>query len=533
MFGLEKIVKKVEIPPAEIDADLAVPIFGNPALKEDLLKKIKDLNNPLFSEIKIVSNYINIKLDIEKLAPITLESVLGGGDDYGFNDDGAAQTILIEYSSPNIAKPMHIGHLRNTAIGHALTKIYQANGYKVITANYIGDWGMPYAKVILAYQKWGDDQEFAKRPVLYLAELYTRITEEAAANPQLDEEARAIFKKMEDGDKELLSLWEKFRNVSIRYFQEIYKILGVDFDLWQGESFYQKFVEETIKEALDKAIARKESDGPIVVNLDQFKLPSFLLAKSDGASLYGARDLAAAKWRLKNYHPEKIIHVVGHEQELYFKQIFATLGLMGYPQERFSQVSYGLVTMDGKKLSTRAGHVVYLEDLLEETIKEAKGIKEVGIGAVIYSMLSQGKEKDVSFSWENTLNIHGNSAPYIQYGYVRAKSVLEKSPTSSQDVKSIFTSCDDVNIGKTEAKLIKQMAFYPETVRQAKELNAPHIITNFLQNFVQEFNRFYAESPILNTEANVKDFRLALTAASAQVIKNGLALLNIKTPNRM
>ncbi len=527
MFGLEKIVNKVEIPPPEVDADLAIPAFN--LNKNKIVEDIKALNNPLFDndEIKIVGQYINIKFENKAVANLIHLLNIEGAERFFSNEDGNGQKIMIEYSAPNIAKPMHIGQARNNAIGHALVNIYKANGYKVITTNHFGDWGMSLAKIMLAYQKWGDVKEFEKNPTQHLLDLYIKITKESEKNPELENESRALFKKLEDGDQELRSLWQKFRDISVADFKRVYELLGIDFDIWNGESFYEPFINGVIQEALDKKVATQETGGPVVVNLDQFKLPSYLLRKSDGASLYGARDLAVAIWRLKNYNPDKILYVVGHEQELYLKQIFKTLGLMGYPEAKFEHVSYGVVTLDNKKMSTRAGHIIFLEDGLKQAIEKSKNIKEVGIGAVVFNMLFQGREKDIAFDWDRILNIQGNSAPYIQYGYVRAKSILEKAVMSEKP--------NLILISEKEIKLAKMILVYKEiVVRQAKQFNAPHIIATFLNSFVQEFNRFYANNPVISAESDlVKNSRLLLTKSVAQVIKNGLWLLGIQVPEKM
>lgn len=531
MFGLETIAPKIEIPPEAVDADIAIPAFReNPA---SLAERIRALNNPLFADISVAGRYVNILFDMERLAPLVLRDIAEKKDEYGWNADGAKRTVMIEYSSPNIAKPMHMGHARNNAIGHALTRIYQANGYKVITANYIGDWGMSFAKIMLAYRTWGNETKFTKNPMRHLLDLYARITKEIEANPALEDEARALFKRLADGDATLRALWQKFYDASIADFKQIYDLLEISFDIWNGESFYENLIQGVVREALNKKAATREEGGPVVVNLDAHKLPSFLLMKSDGASLYGARDLAVAKWRLENYDAEKIIYVVGHEQELYLKQIFKTLGIMGYPEEKFAHVSYGVVTLDGKKISTRSGNVIFLEDGLAEAVKRAKGNAVVGIGAVIFNMLSQNREHDIAFNWDTALNIQGNSAPYIQYGFVRAKRILEKAgydPYGKNNIPSTVKTADCFGIG---VNLLKMMAWYPDMVRTALAFHAPHHIATYLNKFTQEFNRFYGTERVLSGGTEIQAARLALVAASAHIIKNGLWLLGIQTPDNM
>lgn len=524
MFGLEKITAQIEIPPPGVDADLAIPSFReNP---QALAEKIKQLQNPLFQNVAVAGRYVNILFNFEQLTQWVMSEVGERKERYGWNTSGAGKKIIIEYSAPNIAKPMHMGHARNNAIGHALVHIYRANGYTVITTNHFGDWGMSLAKIMLAYQKWGDRNAFERNPIPHLLDLYVRITKEIEITPEYEEEARALFKKLEDGDKELRALWKKFREVSVADFKRVYALLGIDFDIWHGESFYEPLINGIIQEALDKKKATQEAGGPVVVNLDQFKLPSYLLRKSDGASLYSARDLAVGRWRLEKHNPDKIVYVVGHEQELYLQQIFKTLELMGYNQEKFEHVSYGVVTLEGKKIATRSGNIIFLEEGLKKAIVQAKGIREVGVGAVVFNMLSVGREHDIAFSWKSALNLQGNSAPYIQYGFVRAKAILAKA-------KSVNCISPTPNIQSPhERNLVKLIAWYPEVVRQAHELNAPHVIATFLNNFVQEFNRFYATTPVV-TENGVDESRVVLVGAVAQVIKNGLWLLGIEVPEKM
>ena len=545
MFGLEKIAQKIEIPPAGVAADLAIPCFTeDPRV---VAEKIRALNNPLFQDVVVVGRYVNISFDVVVLASTVINEVTRQKEKYGWNDMGANKTIFLEYSSPNIAKPMHMGHARNNAIGHSLARLYQASGYTVVTANFIGDWGMSLAKILLAYQKWGDEAAFTKDPIRHLLNLYVRVTEEIAKSGELEDEARALFKMLAAGDAELRALWEKFCAVSLTDFKRVYAMLKIDFDIWNGESFYERFIPTIIDEALVKGVATQAKDGPVVVDCNDPKLPPFLLRKSDGASLYGARDLAVAKWRLTEYpQVEKIVYVVGHEQELYLRQIFRTLGKMGYPEEKFIHVPYGVVTLEGKKISTRTGNIVFLEEGLREATKRAKGIKEVGIGAIIYNMLSMGREHDIAFSWGLALSLTGNSAPYIQYAFVRAKAILEKAKTADSRFKmqdsgihpvagdSFFLNLESciVNPSSHEARLLKLIAFYSEAVRQAHALNAPHIVATFLNNFAQEFNRFYDAVPVL-AEGESRALRLTLVGASAQVIKNGLWLLGIDVPERM
>lgn len=514
---------KIVFPPPEIKADLAILSFKNDPQK--LVLRIAEINLPIIEKAEAVGRYVNLTLNKQQLAALIIKGAArpaGGGKIKN-------KKIFIEFSSPNIAKPMHVGHLRNTAIGNSLKKIYQALGCQIVSANYLGDWGSQFGQLLLAWQK----SRSKKLSVRFLSELYTAIHRQIAENPELADEARALSGKLEEGDRQLLALWRKFREISIKEFRRIYKELGVNFDLWNGESFYRKAAEKIIQTALREKVAKK-SEGAIVVDLEKYSLRSYLLQKSDGVPLYSARDLAAAVWRLKKYRSSKIIYVVGREQELYFQQIFKTLALLGYPAERLAYVGYNTVTISGKKAATRAGRVVLVEDIISEAVKRAKkinprlsisDIKKIGFGAVIYNILSQRRDKPVEFSWNRAVNLKGGSAPYVQYSYVRAKSILKNAKLSPK-----------VEIGKLsdrEGKLIMFLMRYPEVVKEAGRLNEPHLIAHYLNELAQEFNRFYNEIPVLKADAGVKQFRLALVKETASVIKNGLELLGIEIPKKM
>jgi len=534
MFGLEKIAPKIEIPPEGVGADLAIPCF-----REDpqaVMVRIQMLNNPIFKSVAVRGRYVNIVLDPAHLVPYVINEVVAAGETYGWNNDGAGREALIEYSAPNIAKPMHIGHARNNAVGHALVNVYKANGWKVTVTNHFGDWGMSLAKIMRAYELWGNRKEFEADPIRHLLALYVRMTDEIPRHPEYEAEAKALLTRLEAGDSALRAMWQEFRDVSVLNFKRVYALLGIDFDIWNGESFYESMMDGVVQEALDKGVAKygdPEEGGtgrPIAVDLEPYGLPSFLLKKSDGGSLYAARDLAVVKWRLDNYpKAERIVYVVGHEQELYLKQVFKTMELLGYPADRLWHISYGVVTLDGKKIATRSGNIIFLEDALKEAAVRAKGIAEVGTGAVIYNMLVMGREHDIAFSWDAALSVTGNSAPYIQYAYVRAKSALAKAKVGELGAVPIPYA---EAIGVPEMALAKMIARYPQAVRSAHALAAPHMIATYLNELAQEFNRFYAACHIADS-GSAEGMRAGLTHASAMVMKGGLALLGIAVPERM
>lgn len=514
-YQLEKIKNSLRLPqglaiispPPEIKADLAIPCFQRSP--QTVAKKIR---SSYIEKIEISGRYINLTLNKAKLAEKVLREIAKLKSRYGSRAPKKS-VIFLEYSSPNIAKPMHIGHLRNTLIGNSLKKIYAALGYKVISANYLGDWGAQFGQLLAAWQK----SQKKKIDIEYLAKLYAK-----KANK---EEAAKMFSLLEKGDRQLTALWKKIREASIKEFKRIYKKLGVSFNLWRGESCYKNAARQAIKEALNKKIA-EYSEGAVIVNLEKEGLRTYLLQRSDGSTLYSARDLAAAQWRLKKYQPAKILYVVGQEQSLYLKQIFKTLEKMGYAAAKLEHVSYNLVVIGGKKASTRAGRVVWAKDVLQKA--EQKAGKQIGIGAVIFNLLSQKRAKVAEFSWDKALNLKGDSGPYLQYSYVRAQSILKKAGSSPS-----LTFKPPAALSLSEENLIMSLAKYPEIVQEAGKLKEPHLIAVYLNHLAKLFNRFYETEPVLNAPETEKRFRLALTYGAAQVIKNGLGLLGIKTVEKM
>jgi arginyl-tRNA synthetase len=533
-YALEKLKRKlalpaslvIELPPPEVETDLAIPSFQQSP--EAIAKKIRGLREPLIEKAVVTGRYVNLTLDKRLLARAVLSEINKLGNKYG-HQPPRRKKIILEYSSPNIAKPLHIGHLRNTVIGQALGNIYRASGYQVTTENWLGDWGKQYGLVILAYQKWGRGKEFKKKPTQHLFKLYVKAIAQAKKDPKIDDQAREIFRKIENGDKKLLRIWQRFRRASISDFKKTYKIINAKFDIWSGESFYVPFIPQTIQEALQKKAAIKDPTGPVVVDLNKYGLRSYLLVKGDGASLYSARDLATAIYRLKKYQPEKLIYVIGNEQEFYFRQLFKTLELMGYQKSKLARVVYGIVTQKGSKMSTRVGNVTTMEEILKEAVKKASDPK-IGIGAVRYNLLSQSNEKNVSFDWQRILNLQGNSAPYIQYGYIRTQSILKKA---GQRPQQKIRMSDIDKLSPSEEKLVKLLALFPEMVNKSCQLNQPHFVATYLNNLVQEFSRFYNEVPVIKSEGATRNFRLTLVAAVGRVIKNGLALLEIEMPRKM
>jgi len=456
--------------------------------------------------------------------------------------DKKKRKVIVEYSQPNIAKPMHVGHLRSTIIGDALANIFEFAGHKVIRWNYIGDWGTQFGKLIVAYRKWGNDEKIEKDPINELNNLYVKFHEEAKKNPALEDEARAEFKKLEEGDKENRKLWERFKEESLKVFQEMYDTLGIEFDEWKGEAFYEKGLSKII-EKLEKEGIAAESEGALVVNLEDKGLPPGLIRKSDGATLYLTRDIASLEDRIKNYKPDTILYVVDNGQSLHFEQLFAIAEKIGL-KANAHHIKFGLVlSEDMKKLSTRAGRHISLNEVINESINRARRIvdekqpnlsenekiqisKVVGVGALKYNDLSQNRQSDIAFDWDRMLSLEGDSGPYLQYTYTRLASILEKGGKAGKLDESLLDSEAGLN-------LILKLAEFPETIRVVTENYFPHYLANYLYDLAREVNSYYEKEPVLKAEGDLRDARLHLVKAVAETLKTGLGLLGIGVVERM
>ncbi len=545
---------KAETPPDEMDADFAIACFTlakekktSPAsIAKEIAETIQNAKLSFVESALVAGGYVNVKMRGDEFARATLTEVAALGDAYGASQEGKGKTVVIEYSSPNIAKPMGVGHLRSTIIGESLKRIYAFQGYAVVGVNHFGDFGTQFGKLLVAYFAWKDEQKFKENPVAEMLRLYVKFHEEAKKDETLGDKGREMFRRLEQGAPELVKLWLEFCIISIRDFQKIYDALGMSIDLTLGESFYETLLEGAAQKLLDKKIAVKNEDGSVAVNFDGDRLPSFLLQKKDGSSLYALRDIAAAEFRLETFKPEKIIYVVGGEQTLHFRQVFATLARLGYESGKFRHDPFGLVSLPEGKMSTREGRVIFLEDLLREAKERALTIVSeknpalsdaekneiadaVGIGAVIYNDLSQSRERDIVFDWKRALSMEGSSAPYIQYGYARAMSIIKKAggaPHAQFAAQVRITT-------PHEARLVRRIARFPEAVTQCTENDHPHILATYLNALTQDFNRFYGEDSVLDATGDTKTTRLLLVVSVAQVIKNGLYLLGIKASERM
>jgi len=473
-------------------------------------------------------------------------AALASDKKFGEGNIGKGKTVIVEYSSPNIAKAMHVGYLRNTIIGESLSNILEVSGYRVVRWNYLGDWGTQFGKLIVAYKMWGDKKRVEENPIEELQKLYVRFHMEMESDSDLDRRGQEEFRKLEEGDRENRKLWEWFKKESLKEFQKMYKILGADFDVWIGESFFEGEMKTIVKDLVEKHIAER-SEGAIVIKLEDEHLPPAVLEKSDGASIYLARDIANLKYRLKKYKPAKILYVVGNEQALHFEQLFAIAKRLGWDTAELQHIKYGLVFGEGgKRFSTRAGKVELLEDLINKAIAEARKVIEiktpdfsvvektevastVAMGALKYDELKENRTTEIIFNWEKMLDFSGDSGPYLQYTYARLKSILRKS-----GVKDAQLRPSAVNISMlahtTELALIRKLFEFPDIVQRAGELYSTSTLAVYLYKLAVAANKFYETTPILKRDDDAqRRARLLLVATTARVLRKGLGLLGIKT----
>ncbi len=536
----------LSVPPNPAMGDYAFPCFRfgkNPKeAAEKLQKQIK--LPPFLFKIEVAGPYLNFFLHPLLLAESTLTAILSEREEYGHQDLGTGKKIVIDFSSPNIAKPFGIGHLRSTVIGNSLCKIYRFLGYEVIGINHLGDWGTQFGKLIVAYHKWGKEKELKKEPIKHLLKLYVKFHEEAERDGSLDDQARLEFKKLEDGDKQSLALWKVFKDLSLAEFQRIYGLLNVSFDSLNGEAFYNTVIEGTLKE-LQKAVPTEMSEGALIVNLKKYNLPPLLLRKSNESTTYHTRDIAAALYRLRTYHPEKVIYVVGSEQKLHFQQLFTVLKLGGWNNDNFVHVDFGLFRFPEGKMSTRKGRVIFLEDVLEKAISQAEKIieeknpslankkevaKVVGVGAIIFGDLSSDRIRDVDFDWNRMLSFEGETGPYLQYTHARACSILRKAGLKKK--KSAKISFKLLSSAQ-ELALVKDLSLFPNILVTAAQSYKPHHVAQYLIRLAQKFNDFYHSCQVISEDKELMAARLALVDAVRQVLANGLGCLGIEALEEM
>ena len=542
----DAILNLLEQPKSSDLGDIAFPAFSlakverkaPQAIAADIAEKI---DQSAFEKVVATGPYVNFFLDKSKISDQVIKSVIEAGADYGQQDEGHGQNITIDLSSPNIAKPFSVGHLRSTVIGDALSNIFRKMGYNTIKINHLGDWGKQFGLLMVAYKKWGSKEAVEANPIDELLKLYVRINAEIENDPKLDEEGRLWFKKLEDGDPEATELWQWFRDESLVEFNRIYKLLGVEFDSLNGEAFYNDKMDEAVQILEEKGLL-KESKGASIVELDDVNLPPAMIKKSDGATLYITRDIATAIYRARTYNFVKNIYAVGQEQSNHFRQLKAVLKKMGFDwSDDMIHVDFGLVTKNRQKLSTRKGNIILLEPTLQEAISRAKAqIEEknpelenkeevahaVGVGAVKFYDLKTDRRNGYDFDLEAMVSFEGETGPYVQYAYARIQSILRKAN---------FTPSTDATYSLSDPEsweIIKLLQDFSRVVKRAAENYDPSLIAKYAINLAQAFNKYYAHTRILD-ESPERDSRLALSYSTAVVLKEALRLLGVDAPEKM
>lgn len=507
----------------------------------EIAKKIQEglAKSEVYDQPQIVEpGFINFRLSNEFLGK-HLNLVLAEGERFGASLQGKDQTVVIEFSSPNIAKPMNIGHLRNTNLGQALVNIFKFNSYQTISDNHIGDWGTQFGKLLYAYKNWGQNQE--NIDIKGLLALYVRFHDETKSDDKLEAAAREEFRKLEQGDEENRRLWEKFRTLSLREFDRAYQELGAKFDFALGESSYEKDLPRVVDEAIKSGAAKRDPDGSVIIPLEG--MPPFLILKSDGATLYGTRDLATAKYRIEKFNPTQVLYVIASEQSLYLRQLFSSLQKLGWGKEiKWVHVSYGLTRLPQGKMSTRSGELVTADEVLTEAKKQAaavikekdlspgpdqKLIEAVAVGAIKWNDLKISRESEVLFDWQQVFSIEGNTGPYMQYSYARTENILSRT-------EGLAGSTDTTLLqDPLELELLRRLVRFPEQVEAAAADYHPHLIAQFAFDLAQEFSRFYEKCPVLTADPGLKQARIALVRAVGTTLKTSLSLLGISAPSRL
>ncbi len=555
LLSADEIFGMLEYPPDKSMGDLALPCFRlSKSLRRSPIQIAEalaaDFSCDEFSEVSALSGYLNFRINMKTFAKRVVSDIERLGDKYGSPMCGDGKTVVLDYSSPNVAKPFHIGHLGTTVIGHSLKLLHEFAGYTCVGINYLGDWGTQFGKLIVAYKKWGDAKTVAEGGVDELVKLYVRINNEIKAEEDasgeekhspLADEARAEFAKLEHGDEENLKLWRHFVDVSLEEYQKTYKLLGIEFDSYKGESFYTDKMPAEVEKLRNMGLLEID-DGASIVNLEKWNMPVCLILKRDGSTLYPTRDIAAAVYRKGEYNFDKAIYVTSAAQSLHFAQWFKVVELMGYDwYDKLVHGPYGTVSINGAKLATRTGNVILLKDLFDEAIgrvydiakekhpdaAECREIAEkVGVGAVIFYYLSNNRMRDINFVMEEALSFDGNTGPYVQYTYARASSVLEKAGFDAK--------MNDAPLTAPEEKLVTTLATFPERINSALSEYEPSIVTRYILDLAADFNFFYHECKILNCDDEaVRENRIALTAAAKQVLRTALHLICMQSPEKI
>jgi len=553
-IDLEEIKEYIEIPPDDNMGDYAFPCFKlakalkkAPVIIASEIKENIKINGEIIEKIEIVGGYLNFYINKKTLIENVLKEIESKNSKYGKSNIGEGKNIVIDYSAPNIAKPFHIGHLRSTVIGGALYNIYKYLGYNVIGINHLGDYGTQFGKMIEGYKLWGKEYDLNENPIEKLTEIYVRINNLCKEDESVLNECRNNFKKLEDGDEYCTELWEKFKSLSLKEFQKVYDLLGSSFDSWNGEAFYTDKMPEVI-EKLEQSGKLEESEGAKIVDLEKAGISTpIIIEKSNGSSTYATRDLAAILYRVKTYNFDKALYVTSYEQNLHFKQIFETAKLLGIDEKytnSLEHVAFGMVLLKTGKMSTREGNIIKLEELLNEAISRAKAIieeknpnienkeeiaKKVGIGAVIFNDLANSRIKDEIFDWDTILNFQGETGPYIQYMYVRTKSILE-----TIEKLPLVTEINIEDLKNNEAlKIIKLIYQFESILENVISKNEPSILSRYLINIAQAYSSYYNSNKILIEDIKKKNARIYLTYMVGNILEIGANLLGIKMPEKM
>lgn len=551
----EEIEQMIEIPADEKMGDYAFPCFrlakilrkAPPLIAADIAAGVP--NDGLFEKVENVNAYVNFYLSRERFVGDIVREVSEKKENFTKSNKGEGKTVIVEFSSPNIAKPFHIGHIRSTVIGNSIYKIFDELGYDTVRINHLGDYGTQFGKMISAYRRWGNREDVEKEPIKTLLSYYTKFHEEAEKDPSLEQEARDIFARLEKGEPEETELWQWFRDESLKEFTRVYKMLGIEFDSYAGESFYSDKMPRILDELKAKGLLQ-ESQGAQIVNLEKYGMPPALVTKSDGSTLYITRDIAAAVYRKEHYDFYKNIYVVASQQNLHFQQWFKIVELLGYDWAGDCvHVPFGMVSLKDGVMSTRKGRVVFLEDVLNRAVEktreiiEEKGVAtdnidetaaQVGIGAVMFNELSNNRIKDYVFDWDKVLNFEGETGPYVQYTHARACSLMRKAgeelTAKAEKLEGFDSSLMCSDSAYELAKLIYRM---PEVIQEAADKYEPSVITRHIIDIAQAFNRFYQSERIVTDDEAATVSRLALVICAKTAISNGLALLGIQAPERM
>lgn len=550
----------IEVPKDSTNGDYAFPCFRlakelkkSPVIIANDIKEKIVLDESIIEKVEVVSGYLNFYVNKQKMASEVIGEMLKN-EDYGKSNVGNGKNIVIDYSAPNIAKPFHIGHLRSTVIGGALYKIYKYLGYNTIGINHLGDYGTQFGKMIEGYKLWKDEYNLEINPIDQMMDIYIRINNLCKEDEKVLENCRNNFKKLEDGDPYCVELWEKFKQLSLKEFQRVYELLDSKFDSWNGEAFYSDKMQEVI-DILEKTGKLEESQGAKIINLEDKGINTpIIIKKSNDSTTYATRDLAAILYRSRTYDFDKALYVVSYEQNLHFKQVFETAKLLGIDEKYtkgLEHVSFGMVLLPTGKMSTREGTVVKLEDLLDEAIQRAKTVietknpelenkdevaKKVGIGAVIFNDLSNSRIKDEIFDWNTILNFQGETGPYIQYTYVRTKSIIEKSGNKFEDIKNsdIFRNIKLEYLQDEEAQNILKLIYnFEEILKQVTEKNEPSILSRYLIDVAKAYSSYYNNNKIIVEDTDIKNARIFITYATGKILEIGASLLGIKMPDKM